>query len=170
MAAIALRIRWKRPRGKLPWAGVLIRLGLLAMAFTGMVVIVVFSYFNFKYGQVVDERLKQPIFANTAKIFAAPREVRPGQKLTIRLIANELHEAGYSADGASQLSPLGTYTATGRTITVRPGPQSYHAQDSATIHIDSGVVGSIADNHGQPLLSYELEPLLIRSEQRRVGE
>ena len=32
----------------------------------------------------MDERLKQPIFANTAKIYAAPREVRPGQKLTVR--------------------------------------------------------------------------------------
>ena len=30
---------------------------------------------------IVDERLKQPLFAETAKIYAAPREVRPGQKL-----------------------------------------------------------------------------------------
>ena len=44
---------------------------------------------------------------------------------------------------------------------MHPGPQSYHAQDGATIHIDSGVVQSITDDHGQPLSSYELEPLLI---------
>ena len=44
---------------------------------------------------------------------------------------------------------------------MRPGPQSYHAQDSATIRIGSGVVESITDDHGQPLSSYELEPLLI---------
>ena len=44
---------------------------------------------------------------------------------------------------------------------MRPGPQSYHSQDSATIHIDSGFVESITDDHGQPLSSYELEPLLI---------
>jgi penicillin-binding protein 1B len=129
--------------------------------FAAGMVVVVFSIFNFKYEHVVDERLKQPIFANTAKIFAAPREVRPGQKLTVRLIANELREAGYSADGASQLSQLGTYSGGGRSITVRPGPQSYHSQDSATIRIDSGVVGSIADAHGELLSSYELEPLLI---------
>jgi penicillin-binding protein 1B len=131
-------------------------------ATAALIVFCVFSYFDYKYQHIVDERLKQPIFANTAKIFAAPREVRPGQKLTVRLIANELHEAGYSADGASEVSPLGTYTSGSvRSITVRPGPQSYHSQDSATIHIDSGVVESITDNHGQPLLSYELEPLLI---------
>ena len=162
MAAIAVRIRWKRPRGKRPWAGLLVRLGLVLAATAALIVFCVFSYFDYKYQHIVDERLKQPIFANTAKIFAAPREVRPGQKLTVRLIANELHEAGYSADGASEVSPLGTYTSGSvRSITVRPGPQSYHSQDSATIHIDSGVVESITDNHGQPLLSYELEPLLI---------
>ena len=161
MAAIAVRIRWRRPRGGRPWAGLVVRLLLLMCAFGTGVFIVVFSYFNFKYEHVVDERLKQPIFANTAKIFAAPREVRPGQKLSVRLIANELHEAGYSTDGASQISQLGTYSAGARSITVRPGPQSYHSEDSATIHIDSGVVESINDNRGQPLASYELEPLLI---------
>jgi penicillin-binding protein 1B len=134
---------------------------LLTFAVGALVVIVVFTFFNFRYSRVVDERLKQPIFANTAKIFAAPREVRPGQKLTVRLIANELREAGYSADGASQTSQLGTYSGGGRSITVRPGPQSYHSQDSATIHIDSGVVDSITDVHGETLASYELEPLLI---------
>jgi penicillin-binding protein 1B len=139
----------------------LIRLALLTFAVGMLAVIVVFTIFNFKYSHVVDERLKQPIFANTAKIFAAPREVRPGQKLTVRLIANELREAGYSADGASQLSQLGTYSGGGRSITVRPGPQSYHSQDSATIHIDTGVVESITDAHGETLSSYELEPLLI---------
>jgi penicillin-binding protein 1B len=161
MAAIALRIRWRRPRGKLPWLGLLIHFGLLTFAVGALVVLAVFTVFNFKYKHVVDERLKQPIFANTAKIFAAPREVRPGQKLTVRLIANELREAGYSADGASQLSQLGTYSGAGRSIAVRPGPQSYHSQDSATIHIENGVVDSITDVHGEPLASYELEPLLI---------
>jgi penicillin-binding protein 1B len=63
--------------------------------------------------------------------------VRPGQKFTVRLIANELREAGYSADGASQTSQLGTYSKGGRSITVRPGPESYHSQDSATIRVDS---------------------------------
>jgi penicillin-binding protein 1B len=136
-------------------------MGLLTSLVGLLAIFAVFAYFYAVYRNVVDERLKQPIFANTAKIFAAPREVRPGQKLPVRLLANELREAGYSTDGAAQLSQLGTYSMSGRSITVRPGPESYHSQDSATIHIDSGVVESIADAHGQPLSSYELEPLLI---------
>jgi penicillin-binding protein 1B len=138
-----------------------LRGALLAVAAVALVVLIVVGWYYIKYQGIVDERLKQPIFANTAKIYAAPREVRPGQKLTIRLIANELREAGYSTDGATQLSPLGTYSVGVQTITVRPGPQSYHSQDSATIRVGSGVVESITDDHGQPLSSYELEPLLI---------
>jgi penicillin-binding protein 1B len=158
---MALRIRIPRLAGIHPWASLLLRIGLATFAAVTLVFFAVFSYFYIKYQYVVDDRLKQPIFANTAKIYAAPREVRPGQKLTVRLIANELREAGYSADGASQTSPLGTYKEGVLTITVRPGPQSYHAQDGAVIRISAGVVESITDDHGQPLSSYELEPLLI---------
>jgi penicillin-binding protein 1B len=158
---MALKIRIPGLKGKHPWASLLLRIALLAIAAIALVVLSVFGWYYFKYKGIVDERLKQPIFANTAKIYAAPREVRPGQKLTVRLITNELREAGYSTDGAAQISPLGTYSQGVQSITVHPGPQSYHAQDSATIHVSSGVVGSINDDRGQPLSSYELEPLLI---------
>jgi penicillin-binding protein 1B len=139
----------------------LLRAGLLAIAVAALVFFVVFGYFYIKYQHVVDDRLKQPIFANTAKIYAAPREVRPGQKLSIHLIANELHEAGYSAEDAAQASEMGTYKQGVQAINVHPGPQSYHAQDGAVIHVSAGVVDSITDDHGQALSSYELEPLLI---------
>ena len=80
-----------------------------ALALAGFAV---FGYYYVKYQGIVDARLKQPLFADTAKIYAAPREVRPGQKLSVQLIANELREAGYTTDGASQASPLGTYSET----------------------------------------------------------
>ncbi len=158
---MALKIRLAWPTGLHPWATLLLRVGLLMFAAVALVFFAVFGYYYVKYQHIVDERLKQPIFASTAKIYAAPREVRPGQKLSVKLIANELREAGYSADGASQTSELGTYSEGVQTITVRPGPQSYHSQDSTIIRIGSRVVESIADDHGQQLASYELEPLLI---------
>ena len=158
---MALKIRFPRPTGQHRWTTHLLRWSLVAVAVCALVLCSVCGYFYYKYQSIVDERLKQPIFANTAKIFAAPREVRPGQKLSVHLLANELREAGYSADGTSQLSQLGTYSEGAQTITVRPGPQSFHSQDGATIRIGSGVVESIADDHGQTLTSYELEPLLI---------
>jgi len=158
---MALKIRLQMPRGEHPWQSLLLRAGLGTLAAAVLLFLAVFGFFYIKYGHIVDERLKSPVFANTAKIYAAPREVRPGQKLSVSLIANELRSAGYTVDGASQSSEMGTYKQGVQNITVRPGPQSYHAQDSATIHISAGEVASITDDHGQQLSSYELEPLLI---------
>jgi len=140
------------------------RILLFLLAACGMVTLVgvcVFFYLYVEYKGVVDQRLKEPLFANTAKIYAAPREVRPGQKLTVRWIADELRQAGYTPDGAAQPSQLGTYSQGVQQIIVKPGPQSYHAPDNATIHVSSGVVDTITDASGQALSSYELEPLLI---------
>ncbi len=156
-----LRIRFTRPAGRHPWATLAFRVAVVTFGVVVVTGLCVFGFYYFKYQGIVDERLKQPIFANTAKIYAAPREVRPGQKLTVRLIGNELQNAGYTLDGAAQPSQLGTYSETAQSIGVHPGPQSYHAQDGATIHVSAGVVDSINDDHGQALASYELEPLLI---------
>src|SRR5580658_2497708 len=116
------------------------RLLLFGLAVIALVVLVGFSIFEFtyfKYRGVVDQRFQQPVFVDTAKIFAAPREVRPGQKLSVNLIANELREAGYTVEGASPESQLGTYKLGAQSITMYPGPQSYHAPDSATIHVSN---------------------------------
>jgi penicillin-binding protein 1B len=159
---MALKIRLVWPAWKHPGRLLLLRALIVCAVLTGVVAFSVFEFYYFKYRHIVDTRLQQPLFANTAKIFAAPREVRPGQKLSVPLISSELREAGYTADGASQASQLGTFTEEGaQSITVRPGPQSYHSQDPATIRIRNGVVGSIVDDHSQLLASYELEPLLI---------
>ena len=107
---MALKIRFARPQGAKGWLSLLLLVvGVIVIAgvLTGLSI---FSYFYFKYQRIVDDRLKQPIFANTAKIYAAPREVRPGQKLTVRLIANELREAGYYRRKRDRnRSELGTY-------------------------------------------------------------
>jgi penicillin-binding protein 1B len=159
---MALKIRFQKPTGRRPIASMLLRVGLIGFVACSVVFLTLFTYFYITYGRILDDRLKSPVFANTAKIYAAPREVRPGQKFTVHLLTDELRQAGYSVDGASDTSQMGTYTQGAQSITVRPGPQSYHSQDSATIRISGGgVVQSIADDHGQALSSYELEPLLI---------
>ncbi|HUB30888.1 MAG TPA: PBP1A family penicillin-binding protein [Terracidiphilus sp.] len=158
---MALKIKLAMPSGNHPWTMLALRVALLGVAVLTVSMVGVFTFYYYKYEGIVDARLKQPLFAETAKIYAAPREVRPGQKLSLPLISRELREAGYTTDDAAKASPLGTYTEAGDGITVRPGPQSYHSEDSATIHISGGQVQSISDEHGQPLASYELEPLLI---------
>ncbi len=158
---MALKIKFRMPTQRASWASLALRIGLILVAAAAVTVLTVGGYFYVKYQHIVDERLKQPLFKNTAKIFAEPREVRPGQKLSIHLIAEELRQANYTLVGTQKDSPMGTYSESDGAITVYPGPQSYHAQDSATIHVSNGVVQSIADDHNQALASYELEPVLI---------
>ena len=158
---MALKVTLQKPQWRHPYAYTAL------LAVTGVVVagvlagITVFSYYYVKYGDVVSARFQEPVFIDTAKIYAAPREVRPGQDLAISLIAGELRAAGYTPDGVNPASQLGTFSQGGDSITVRPGPQSYHAPDDATIHDNNGVVDSITDTQGRPLASYELEPLLV---------
>lgn len=121
----------------------------------------VFAYYYFKYQQIVDARLSQPLFADTAKIYAAPFEVRPGQTIDPSFIVHQLTQAGYSQVGSTPVSQMGTYSETSNSVTVHPGPLSYHAPDSATITFASGTVSQISGQNGQQLAAYQLEPLLI---------
>jgi penicillin-binding protein 1B len=161
MALKTLKVRLTKPKGRHPWSMLLLKVAALVVLVAGLSVVGLCGVYYVKYQPIVSARLNQPLFVNTAKIYAAPREVRPGQRLTLKLIVQELREAGYTTDGASQPSPLGTYSTTANTITVSPGPQSYHSEDPATIHVNGGVVDLITDTKGQVLASYELEPLLI---------
>ncbi len=136
----------------------------VAAACVGLVLLVgasVFGYYWFKYKSIVNQRLTQPLFENTAKIYAAPREVRPGQKLTVQSVAQELRDAGYSEDGVGQESPMGHFSESGDSISIHPGPESYHSEDGAMISFTNGVVSQITGDGNINLNAFELEPLLI---------
>ncbi len=157
--ALKIKFAWKTDGAS--WTRRLLLIGGGAIALVVLVCFCIFEFTYYQYRGIVDQRFQQPVFVDTAKIYAAPREVRPEQKVTVNLIANELSEAGYTIEGAPPESQLGTYHLGAQSITVHPGPQSFHAPDSATIHVSGGVVESITDNRGEELSSYELEPLLI---------
>ncbi len=104
----------------------------------------------------MDKRLTQPLFANTAKIYAAPREVRVGQKLTVHGVAQELRQAGYTDATENHASSMGTFQERPGSIYIHPGPESYHTQDGATINFSpSGLViehlPATRTRHSQPM-------------------
>jgi penicillin-binding protein 1B len=132
--------------------------GLLVLFLLALLVgAATFGYFYNKYQQVVDDRLAAgPLFASVAQIYAAPREVRVGQRLTVGEIAADLRAAGYNVNPS-----LGTFEARQYQILVKPGPQSFHTTDGATITTSDGEVTAITAENGVPLQAYELEPRLI---------
>lgn len=134
-----------------------LRIALISFLVLVLIGVGIFAYFYHHYEKVVDKRLAAgPLFASIAQIYAAPREVRVGQKMTSTQIAEDLQRAGYNAN-----SQLGTFQLNGDNIFIKPGSQSYHSTDGATINTTGGVVHSITAENGVALRAYELEPQLI---------
>jgi penicillin-binding protein 1B len=126
-----------------------------------------FCYFYIRYDRIIEQRFRTPVFSNSAKIYALPRTIRDGDKLTAKEIAAFLRRAGYS-DEDSQ-SQLGSFHLGRGGIDISPGPESYHSPEEAHISIQDGHVQQITSK-GTELSAYELEPQLVTalfdSEQR----
>ena len=152
---VKLKLGPNAPKGG--FLGSLARLFVVGILFVVLVGAGVFFYYYREYQQLVDERLAAgPLFASVAQIYAAPQEVRVGQRLSVQTIASELKSAGYN--GSPQ---LGTYDLRENAILIKPGPQSYLAADGATITVSDGQVVAITAENGVALQGYKLEPQLI---------
>jgi penicillin-binding protein 1B len=137
-----------------------LRVALIAFLVISAAIISFFSYYYVKYDRIIEKRFHGPVFASAAKIYANPRTVRVGEKLSPREIASWLQSAGYTEhDGQS---PLGTFHLKAAAIEVRPGPESYHSPEAATIQVQGGKIEKISNRSGD-LEAYELEPELITS-------
>jgi penicillin-binding protein 1B len=121
----------------------------------------IFAWYYVKYEKIVDKRLNGPIFANSAKIYAAPEAVKVGESLKIANISGELRRAGYTETTDRNPSRIGSYKENDSSIEVRPGPESYHTPEAAIIHVTDGKIDSIKQPNGSALDAYELEPELV---------
>jgi len=122
----------------------------------------VFVHYYALYSRLIDQKLRAGPFANTSKIYAAPRLVAVGDTITPAEIADHLRHCGYgesrgNAMGRFHLRPDGG-------IEIFPGPDSYFGRDAGVIKFARGRISEIVsldDNteRGQ----YQLEPQLITS-------
>jgi penicillin-binding protein 1B len=139
----------------------ILRAALLAFLSLSVLVIGFFSYWYVKYDRIIEQRFRDPVFTNSAKIYAGPRMVRVGSAFTVREIASDLRHAGYGEKDGDSL--LGSYHVHGGSIEVFPGPESYHSPEPATITVAEGKVSQIRSRSAGDLAAYELEPQLVTS-------
>jgi penicillin-binding protein 1B len=115
-----------------------------------------------KYSHLIDQKLRAGPFANTSKIFAAPRLLAVGDAITPEEIAEHLRQCGY---GESRGNAMGRFhTRPDGGIEIFPGPDSYFGREAGVIKFAKGRISEIVsldDNteRGQ----YQLEPQLITS-------
>jgi penicillin-binding protein 1B len=142
---------------------------------------VVFVYEYSKYQEIVNMRMRGPIFANTAMIYAAPQAVRTGEQIGPKEIVSALRRAGYVEAHETVKSKIGSYRLQENSLTVIPGSKSFYSPDSARISFVHGRVERISRLEAKPeeesLDTYALEPQLVtglydqsqRSKRRLVG-
>src|ERR1700683_3419896 len=114
--------RPRRGKNRLLARDPIVRFALLTFFALSLLVVGFFAYWYVKYDRIIEQRFRGPVFASSAKIFAAPQVVRVGSKLTVSSIAAELRHAGYSEKEGD--SSLGSYRMHGGSIEVLPGPES----------------------------------------------
>ena len=139
----------------------LFRASLSAAVILFLIFLGVFAYYYRQYGKIVDERIRKPIFNNTAKIYAAPEIVQIGDSWTVDQIAIELSRAGYTGPDVKFPSATGTFEKSRSGIDIKPGPESYTPKLSAKLRIEAGRIKAIRGGHGEKLSSYALEPKLV---------
>jgi penicillin-binding protein 1B len=160
--AIKLKIPTGRQAGKTGWLShdPLLRAALVIFLVLGTTGGAFFTYYYVKFGRMIDQRFKGPVFGNSARIYAISHPVQVGEKIEPKEIAVQLRRAGYSdKDGKS---PMGSYRLFEGGIEIKPGPDSYHSPESAIIRVQGGKVESITSKTGD-LAAYELEPQMITS-------
>src|ERR1700744_3602474 len=161
---MAIKIKFPRVQGiRGSLRNPFLRAGVAAFLIICLAMFGVFLYYYIKYQKIVDIRMRGPIFANTAKIYAQPRSIRIGQKADPREIANYLRHAGYTEAGEQGKSKLGVYRIMKEAIEVKPGEQSYYNAEGAVVRIKDGRVDKIASlgDGGDNLTAYEIEPQLV---------
>jgi len=131
-----------------------------------------FTFFYTRYSKLVDEKLKAGPFANTAKIFAAPRAIAVGDPMTAAQVADELRRSGYTE---SRGNAVGWFQLRSDALEIFPGPDSYFDQEAALIRFANGHISQVTSLQDNTVRSqYQLEPQLITNlsdrnrEKRRI--
>jgi penicillin-binding protein 1B len=135
---------------------------VLAISFTLAFLLMagVLTHYYAKYSRLIDQKLRAGPFANTSKIFAAPRLIAVGDPITSDGIAAELRRCGYTesrgnAIGSFQIRPDGA-------IEIFPGRDSYFDEEAGVVKFANGRISqivSLRDNTARG--QYQIEPQLI---------
>lgn len=160
---MAIKIKFpKRKPGRSRLADPIVQAAVAAFLILCTAAFGVFAFYYVKYQKIIDQRMSGPVFANTAKIYAAPYPIHPGDHLKREEIAAMLRRAGYSEESEKGESRLGVYHLVPNGIEIKPGPESYHSPEGALVRVDSGVIQQISTlGQGGTLSGYELEPELV---------
>jgi penicillin-binding protein 1B len=121
-----------------------------------------FAYLYSHYSKIVDRRLASGYLTSRAGIYAAPRVLRPGQRISAGQLSLILRRAGYAGGEASRVWNGRFRQDEDGAVEIRPNDagDEASAQDFGVVRVRFDRRGQIAslEGDGAPLESYTLAP------------
>src|ERR1017187_3159213 len=137
------------------------RIAIIAFSLLVIAGLGIFTFLYARYSRITDEKLRAGIFANSAKIFAAPESVSVGDAISPTDIATALRRSGYTESRGNR---VGYYELHANSIEIFPQSDSYFDQEPGSIRFARGKISgivSLQDNTARN--QYQLEPQLIQA-------
>ena len=113
---------------------------LIAAAVTTAVSLTIFIFYYVKFSRLIDQKLRDGVFAGAVNIFAAPRVISVGERMSQDDTVAYLRENGYSQ---SRSNPIGSFDTRANEIAIFPGRGSDSSPEPAVIHFGGGKVAAI---------------------------
>src|SRR5689334_1463150 len=114
------------------------------------------------YSQIIDARLASGYLTSRPGLYAAPRVLRPGQKLSREKLVAALRRAGYLESTASDVWS-GSFTLAGSAIEIRPGPASKKEFELVRVSFSGDQIAELSGD-GITLESFTLEPEVLSND------
>jgi penicillin-binding protein 1B len=109
----------KAKRSKAWFRSPIFKISLAAFLVASISLSATFLYFYVEYSRIIDRKLSGEVFKNTAKIYATPYRIYPGQQLTPEQVISRLQRAGFETSDKG-ISGDGVYEVNGNHITIQP--------------------------------------------------
>src|SRR5215212_8567190 len=103
------------------WTGRIFRPPVvIALVFLSTVTIGLLGYYWWVFSARIDNLLNGEVYTRTAGIYAAPRELRTGENLSVDELVNYLKRAGYVEKMQQAEASRGRYRVNGSTVEIEP--------------------------------------------------
>lgn len=119
------------------------------------------------YSQIIDARLATGYLTSRPGLYAAPRVLGAGQKLSREKLITALKRAGYVESNASNVWS-GSFMIVGSDVEIRPGPSDRKKPDVVRVSFEGDKIGEL---RGDNILleSFALEPEILSNDLSSKG-
>ncbi len=138
-----------------------VRLGLVLLLMAAAIAADAIAHSYRYYAQIIDARLANGYLTSRPGLYAAPRVLESGQKLSREKLVAVLRRAGYVESNASDVWS-GSFTVLNSAIEIRPG----RSKEPKLVRVvfNAAEIAELRDDLGEPLESFTLEPEILSTD------